>query len=112
MLAGAASVLGYQYSSPYLADTCQIHDTCGVGNLHGYPSVVGATLSIAFIALDSEADFLAYDLYPQMLRQFLGIVVTLAMSILSGYGTGMLVKGCKGADTLSFVDKVWWHLEY
>ena len=34
-----------------------IFDTCGVGNLHGYPSLVGALLSVAFIALDSEADF-------------------------------------------------------
>lgn len=112
MLAGVASVCGYQYSSPFLAETYKIHDTCGVGNLHGYPSVVGATLSIFFIALDSKADFLSYDMGPQMVRQFLGIVVTLAVSILSGYGTGILVKGFKDPATASFVDKVWWHLEY
>ena len=112
MLAGAVSVYGYQYSSPYLADKCKIHDTCGVGNLHGYPSVVGATLSIFFIALDSQADFLSYDMVPQMMRQLVGIVVTLGVSILSGYGTGLLVKGLNDPETPNYVDKVWWHLEY
>lgn len=112
MLSGAASVFGYQYSSPYLADKLGIHDTCGVGNLHGYPSVVGATLSIFFIALDPNATFLSYELGPQMIRQLLGILVTLAISIVSGYGTGMFVKGFKDPETPSFKDSVWWHLEY
>ena len=112
MLAGAASVCGYQFSSPYLADKCGIHDTCGVGNLHGYPSLVGSTLSLFLIALDPQAEFLAYDLVPQMVRQFLGIVVTLVISIISGYGTGVMIKGSKDSITPSFLDKIWWHLEY
>ena len=112
MLSGAASVYGYQFSSPYLADKLGIHDTCGVGNLHGYPSVVGACLSIFFIALDPNATFLAYDLAPQMMRQLFGILVTLAISIVSGYGTGLFAKGLKDPDTPSFSDSVWWHLEY
>lgn len=32
-LAGAASVYGYVYSSPYLESAYGIYDTCGVGNL-------------------------------------------------------------------------------
>ncbi|EEC50790.1 predicted protein, partial [Phaeodactylum tricornutum CCAP 1055/1] len=50
MCAGAVSVYGYVYSSPYLESSWHISDTCGVGNLHGYPSVVGALLSIVFVA--------------------------------------------------------------
>jgi ammonium transporter Rh len=61
-LAGAASVCGYVYSSPFLESTFGIFDTCGVGNLHGYPSVVGALLSIGFIAFDAEADFLQHSM--------------------------------------------------
>lgn len=42
--AGLISVLGYFYSSPYLEENFGIFDTCGVGNLHGYPSVLGGLL--------------------------------------------------------------------
>jgi ammonium transporter Rh len=113
-LAGTASVLGYVYSSPMLESKFGIFDTCGVGNLHGYPSLVGALLSAAFIALDSEADFLRYSMGSQMLRQLGGILSTLVISIASGYGTGTFisVSKFKGEATPSFKDSVWWHLEY
>ena len=56
VLAGTAIVYGYVYSSPMLESKFDIFDTCDVGNLYGYPSLVGALLSVASIALDSEAD--------------------------------------------------------
>jgi len=111
-LSGAASVYGYAYSTPYLESTYSIFDTCGVGNLHGYPSVVGALLSVVFIAFDPNAEFLEYELVPQMLRQFGGIVATLVVSISSGYATGLVAASVKGDSTVSFRDSAWWHLEY
>ena len=111
LLAGTASVYGYQFSSPYLESTYSLYDTCGVGNLHGYPSVVGALLSIVFVALDSEAEFLSYDLIPQMVAQFLGIVATLVVSAGSGYGTGLLVSKIQGEEAI-YLDAEFWHLEY
>lgn len=109
--AGAASVYGYVYSTPYL-ETLGIFDTCGVGNLHGYPSVVGALLSVAFIALDAKADFLENEMGPQMVCQLGGILSTLAVSLLGGLGTGKFAKQFKDDETPSFSDSVWWHLEY
>ena len=111
LLAGTASVYGYQFSSPYLESTYSLYDTCGVGNLHGYPSVVGALLSIVFVALYSEADFLSYDLVPQMFAQFLGIVATLVVSAGSGYGTGLWVSKMQGEEAI-YLDSEFWHLEY
>jgi ammonium transporter Rh len=111
-LAGTASVYGYVYSTPYLESKYGIYDTCGVANLHGYPSLVGALLSIFFLALDPDAEFLAHDMIPQMMRQLGGIVATLAISIASGYGTGVLASSLKDDSTPSFQDDVWWHLEY
>lgn len=111
-LAGVASVYGYSYSTPYLESKFRIYDTCGVGNLHGYPSVVGALLSVAFIALDPSAEFLTQALLPQMASQVLGIAATLLVSIASGYGTGALISSLKDGATLSYQDHVWWHLEY
>jgi ammonium transporter Rh len=110
-LAGAASVYGYMYSTPYLQRK-GVHDTCGVGNLHGYPSLVGGLLSVVFIALDPQAEFLQNEMGVQMLCQVGGIIATLLVSILSGYGTGMVAKSFKDDDTPSFSDAVWWHLEY
>jgi ammonium transporter Rh len=114
-LAGAASVYGYTYSSPYLERKLKIYDTCGVGNLHGYPSVVGALLSVAFIALDPSADFLTQDMVPQMVSQVLGIIATLLVSSVSGYGTGAMIASLNKDEettTWSYQDHVWWHLEY
>jgi ammonium transporter Rh len=111
-LAGTSSVYGYVYSTPYLESKYGIFDTCGVANLHGYPSVVGALLSIFFIALDPDAEFLTSEVIPQMLRQLGGIIATLIISIASGYGTGVLASSLKDDLTPSFQDEVWWHLEY
>jgi ammonium transporter Rh len=112
VLAGTASVYGYIYSSPMLESKFDIVDTCGVGNLYGYPSLVGALLSVALIALDSEADFLRDSMGSQMLRQLGGILSTLVISIVSGYGTGLFISAFKGGATPTFKDSVWWHLEY
>jgi ammonium transporter Rh len=112
LLAGTASVCGYTYSTPFLESKYAIYDTCGVGNLHGYPSLVGAVLSVFFIALDAEADFLDDNMASQMFRQVGGILATLAVSIASGYATGRFAHSLKDENTPSFRDSVWWHLEY
>jgi ammonium transporter Rh len=113
-LAGAVSVCGYLYSTPYLQSKHGILDTCGVGNLHGYPSVVGALLSVGFVALDSSADFLTYAVVEhQMMAQVAGIIATLIVSMVSGYATGLVIKPLKDEEnTLNYLDGVWWHLEY
>ena len=121
MFAGVASVYGYVYSSPYLESKYKIYDTCGVGNLHGYPSIVGGILSIIYVTLDADAEFLHYNMFQQMIRQFLGIIITLVISITSGYGTGLLVTTKLNEDNddeseskmkKTYHDKVWWHTEY
>jgi ammonium transporter Rh len=114
-LAGAVSVCGYLYSTPFLESTYEIMDTCGVGNLHGYPSIVGALLSVAFVAVDfSGTDFLTHDLVEhQMMAQLAGIIATLLVSMVTGYATGLVIKPLKEEEsTLNYLDSVWWHLEY
>merc|ERR1719409_2406701 len=48
--AGALSVVGYVYISPWLERKIGLHDTCGIHNLHGMPGVMGA-IGGAFSAL-------------------------------------------------------------
>jgi ammonium transporter Rh len=108
--AGIISVLGYFYSSPLLEMRFGIFDTCGVGNLHGYPSVYGGLLSILVVFVDSNADFLNHAVFAQSIAQALAVVGTLAAAIVSGYLTGVLVLG--NPDSFSMVpdyeDLVWW----
>jgi ammonium transporter Rh len=112
--AGSASVLGYVYSTPFLERKFGIFDTCGVGNLHGWPSIVGGLLSIIYVTLDPEADFLAYGTTEQMLRQLLGVITTLFVASGSGFATGIFIKGLPGSDTGGgdYLDERWWHGEY
>mmetsp|Transcript_20145 Transcript_20145/g.49957 ORF Transcript_20145/g.49957 Transcript_20145/m.49957 type:complete len:328 (-) Transcript_20145:2319-3302(-) len=111
-LAGAVSVGGYVYSSPFLEQHLGIADTCGVGNLHGYPSVVGALLSVAFVALHSGAPFLKFGVVSLMARQLAAIFATLVVSVASGYLTGKLAAAVQEKGVPSYEDCAWWHLEY
>jgi len=111
-LAGAVSVYGYVYSTPYLESRFAVFDTCGVGNLHGLPSILGGLLSILFVTMDPEADFLMYGTVSQMIRQLLGVVATLLVAGTSGYATGVLLAPLKDEMTPSYKDEVWWHAEY
>lgn len=43
--AGTVSSLGYAYLGPFLAKKINLHDTCGVHNLHGMPGVMGGLIS-------------------------------------------------------------------
>jgi ammonium transporter Rh len=119
VVAGIVSVLGYVYSTPKL-EKLGVYDTCGVNNLHGYPSLLGGLASVVAVALDSEADFLMDSVNGRLggpLRQVCGVVATVAVSGISGYTTGLLIKtpAIKSKDddtTPSYEDAVWWSADY
>ncbi len=48
--AGVISSLGYSYIGPFLSRKINLHDTCGVHNLHGMPSVLGGIISAIVIS--------------------------------------------------------------
>jgi ammonium transporter Rh len=110
LAAGSVSVLGYFYSSPYLEEKYGLYDTCGVANLHGYPSVLGGLLSIFLVATDSNADFLVYGIGTQSVIQALAVAATIVSAIVSGYITGhaVLCNPAFFADVPDYEDAVWW----
>jgi len=107
LIAGTISVLGYHHSSPYLESAFGIYDTCGVGNLHGYPSVIGGLASILFVAIDSDAEFLNWGYGAQSGFQLLAVVATLVMAKTSGFISGKLILNNVGKHA-DYDDNVWW----
>ena len=101
LIAGIVSVLGYKYISPFL-ESCKIHDTCGVNNLHGIPGIIGG---LAGAVSASVADDQVYGdsinlIFParssrtaaeQGGYQLAALVTTLGISILGGVFTGFLM---------------------
>jgi ammonium transporter Rh len=108
--AGIISVLGYFYSSPFLEEKFGLYDTCGVANLHGYPSVFGGLVSILLVIFNSEADFLEYGLVTQSIVQALAVVATIVTAVVSGFVTGKVVlrNPASFADVPDYEDAVWW----
>jgi len=49
-VAGALSCVGYSFVMPLLVKL-NIHDTCGVNNLHGMPGILGSVLAIIVTAM-------------------------------------------------------------
>jgi ammonium transporter Rh len=44
--AGSISAIGYLYIGPFLKRKINLHDTCGVLNLHGIPGILGAFVAV------------------------------------------------------------------
>jgi ammonium transporter Rh len=116
MMAGAISVLGYFYGSPFLEKKLGLYDTCGVANLHGLPSVLGGLLSIAMVYVyqpDAAEDILQHEVGTQSVMQLAAVVGTLVVAIGSGYvsGTVVLANPLTFRDVPDYEDAVWWEME-
>ena len=102
-VAGLVSVLGYVFLSPKLEEF-GIYDTCGVNNLHGIPGIIGGlggfisasvadknlygeNISVVFPGRDGGRTALEQGLF-----QLAALGTTLAISILGGIFTGLIVK--------------------
>ena len=55
-ITGAVSSFGFAYLSSFLRKTIQLHDTCGVLNLHGMPGIIGALIA-AIVAARGQDNF-------------------------------------------------------
>ncbi|XP_075548919.1 ammonium transporter Rh type B-like isoform X2 [Dermacentor variabilis] len=119
-IAGGISVLGYKFITPFLSRRWNVHDTCGVHNLHGMPGLLAGVSSIILAAAtshESHGDSL-FSIYParasvfnvtnghgfnvtyglgrsageQAAYQLWALLATLAIAISGGLATGLLVR--------------------
>lgn len=55
--AGALSVLGYRFFTPAMNKKLNIHDTCGVHNLHGMPGVMAGIVGAITAAMATQEEY-------------------------------------------------------
>ncbi|RYG65636.1 hypothetical protein EON64_11495, partial [archaeon] len=84
--AGSVSTFGYHVLQPYLQVKFNLHDTCGVHNLHGMPSIIGGIASV-ILAGYKQGGGHDGDLYPPngaWWRQLVGIFLTILCAVITG----------------------------
>ena len=113
--AGFVSTFGYNVIQGYLEDNKIVHDTCGVHNLHGLPSLVGAIASVILAAFkyeNADQDVYGSDGDQHWWMHLLGIFVVMGFAITTGLTTGFLLKCfCLTDDNKQqFKDSAWWEM--
>jgi ammonium transporter Rh len=106
-LAGLVSVIGYVWVQPYLERAVGLHDTCGVNNLHGMPSIIGAVAGM--ISLATNGDDAEFPTGSQASYLF----ITLAISIFGGGLTGLIMRGVEPLPAQNlFQDRGTWEVPH
>jgi ammonium transporter Rh len=107
---GVLSVFGYVYVQNHLETRLGIHDTCGVHNLHGMPSIVGALAGIIILAANKTGN----DHVTSTPENQLGfLLITLLMSIVTGGVTATIAKMAQGQSAASlFSDEQDWEVPH
>jgi len=121
-LAGALSVWGYRYVTPWLSKKLNIQDVCGVNNLHGMPGILSCIVGIfaAVNAFSNQKTYYPSDytlLFPQgseqALYQTFGLFITLGIALVGGCITGCIMHfSSNGIIHKSdfFNDRTFWNL--
>lgn len=122
-VAGILSVVGYKYITPTLTRAINLHDTCGVHNLHGMPGILSAFVAVIAARLSTITSIPEHEIriiYPKLVdgnfqqqanMQMAGLAVTLGISIVGGIVTGLVLRApfiTPTEDKYLFDDKKYW----
>ncbi len=100
-LAGVVSTFGYRKVQPWLLAKLNVHDTCGVHNLHGVPGVLGGLLSVVMAAIAAEREYSAFSAIADGSRtplkqafegQLVALAASLGLAVVTGIATGLLIN--------------------
>jgi len=103
--AGLLSCWGFCRLQPWLEDR-GLHDSCGVNNQHGMPSILGAVASAITFAASSQT----YDLATaprgadQAGYQIICVVVTTGIGLVAGALSAVIVQAVAPTPQAAFVD--------
>lgn len=99
-VAGCLSTVGFCKVQSILQEY-GVHDSCGIHNLHGMPSIVGGLWSAAVFSAKNDPAAGTPG------AQLFGVLVTLLVAIGSGVLAGLVMKVLKD-DSSSFDDTQYW----
>ena len=124
-ISGIISAVGFLYLSEFLRKKINLHDTCGVHNLHGMPGILGGVFgaisaSLADSAFDSNDSLI--ETFPKLAEgrttseqgwiQLAALGISLGISIGGGLLSGFIVSCCGKVEYL-FDDKEHFaHVDY
>ncbi|KAH7730067.1 CBN-RHR-1 protein [Aphelenchoides avenae] len=108
-VAGALSVVGYEYITPFMDRRLKIQDTCGVHNLHGMPGVLagligvllvlvynperyGRSLTTIYPSFKTSVNSDGRDVISQALYQLIGLVIAVVSALVTGAVTGVVLR--------------------
>jgi ammonium transporter Rh len=109
--AGAASTFGFSRLQAILDDN-GLHDTCGVNNLHGIPSLIGGFASVILAGAKATQGHDVPDVMThkdQWIDQIVSIAFTLSVAISSGIATGWFLK-FYSYETTFYSDEPFWEV--
>jgi len=119
-IGGAVSVIGYQKVQPFLLRKIGLHDSCGVHNLHGMPSILGGLASVIACVAVKDPTYLTNEKGTQAGYQMAAIGATLGIAIVSGVLTGFFLKWVDkrmliiisqgGAEVPHYHDGLYWQV--
>ena len=117
MSAGFISVFGFNKIQPWVLSKMKIHDSCGINNLHGMPSLIGGIASVIIAAYKNSSgrtsDSVIYGPNAEnaWFYQFCAVFSTLFIAIVSGSLTGYLVNAMDVpiiSTSAEYEDEVLW----
>lgn len=115
-VAGVVSALGFAYMQAWLETSCAVHDTCGIHNLHGLPSLIGglASVVLCYVKAPLGHDIPAVFAHSnQASIQLAAIAVTLALAVSSGLFSGWLLNAVAALSTTDlYSDAPYWEVEH
>lgn len=113
VVAGVISTLGFEKLKEIAEDKhLEVHDSCGVHNLHGLPAVWGSIAVSIFTSMPA-CNPSATNAWPAMqgAYQIGGACVTMIIAISSGLFVGFILKKMEFKGT-KFDDKAVWKVTY
>ena len=113
---GLVSCFGFNKIMPFLEETVGLHDSCGIHNLHGMPSVVGGIASVIIAGYKGygrthDEAIYGSNVHSQWWRQLVGILLCISFAVVSGLITGVILKKLYPEDTKEaapFHDENYW----
>jgi len=102
--AGLVSCFGFNYIQPWLEEKIDLHDTCGIHNLHAMPSVIGAIASVIVSGYQQSGNRnVGVEIYgkyhsQQWWRQWVAIIWCISFAISTGLITGFILKMVGGTE--------------